>query len=187
MSDLEWDIIQAALDFAEQAHSTINRSRASYVVDIGDIALCYDRTRLRLIFYEYLMSMGYELNDEERKTFSDIQEMAQTTRYTRPCVVVGRHTPDSFLVCFMVSLNSNEETAASMVTELSIPCGDNQEHGLRANPPLHSRMLFALPVVRSGADLYPTLRGMRYIRQQLAYGELERARAAIRTKVAVRE
>ncbi|KAJ6581566.1 hypothetical protein B0H19DRAFT_512446 [Mycena capillaripes] len=171
MSDPHWDTIHAGLDLAEAVNSTADRSRG---LDIGDFAFCHENTRLRHVFYEFLLSKGFDLTKREARVYEDLQLRGQAEEYSRPCVIVERVSPDVFEVCFLTSLNSDDEAArwSSVITRLSIPCGNNQEGGIRAYPPLVSRMLLALPVQRS----YLTPITREGLRQQLSYGELERLR-----------
>ncbi|KAJ7642681.1 hypothetical protein DFH06DRAFT_604640 [Mycena polygramma] len=183
MSYPYWDLLHHALDAAAWKNSARNIVRGNEL-DVGDFAFCFQNTRLRHIFYDFLVSSNSKLTRKEEAIHRALRERGYTEEYARPCFIVGRRGSGLFVVCFLVSLNANVDAAdwASVVTLLSIPCGNNQEEGLRSEPPLLSRMLFALPVARSG--LVPILRHGRH-RQQLAYGELERARTLIRQKVAL--
>ncbi|KAJ7447072.1 hypothetical protein B0H11DRAFT_1878894 [Mycena galericulata] len=178
--DPYWDAIHAALnvdDFSKSPQAQYGQRE----VHPGDLAFCFHKTRLRYVFYEFLLSQGFILDATEKRILDEMEWwMAEQKERVRPCIVLDRHGPDSYVVCFLTSVNSASVDSDPRLSMLSIPCGNNQKGGLRTDPPLASRMMFPLPVVRS--LLLPT----RYIRRtQLSYGELERARALVRAKVEV--
>ncbi|KAJ7221544.1 hypothetical protein GGX14DRAFT_430093 [Mycena pura] len=182
MRDPYWEALHAALDAAALSNSALLNQRSPKHMNIGDFGICFENPKLRPIVYEFLVSRGYALTKKEKTYLESLT--ASSKAHARPCVVVGRHGPGSYVVCFLASANSRDTAELSpMIHQLSIPFGDNQKEGLRAEPPFVSRLLFALPVVRS-AIIATVRQGQPPIRQQLAYGELERARLLIRAKIA---
>jgi len=173
MRDPYWETVHTALGAWASSKTPVFPLRPTEV-DPGDVAYCFEGTRFRYILYEYLESRGFVLTGEEQKIFEKIKQ--DTRKHCRPCVVLGRHGPGSYVVCFLASLNSDSTPGSA--EDLSIPC-DDQEVQLRTYPPSNLRLLLALPVVRS--NLWPVWGARR--RQQLAYGEFERALTLVRAKV----
>ncbi|KAJ7247660.1 hypothetical protein B0H12DRAFT_1124958 [Mycena haematopus] len=181
-----WAFIDAALEAATPpvtAPRTKWGAGAIGDVKIGDIAICREGSRLRYIFYDYLVSNGYVLTKEERKLFDILKLEVQTEPpYARPCVVLERHSIGSFKVCFKATLE--DDLNASVFTSLSIPAGDR---GLLSYPPpthdapIGQRGIIPLPVIRSSSNLV-AIRRSNFVREQLHYGELERAKTLIQEK-----
>ncbi|KAJ7494434.1 hypothetical protein B0H11DRAFT_1802755 [Mycena galericulata] len=181
MRDPYWETIHAAFsDSVKASRRSVRYMNRPYEVDPGDFAFCYSGTRLRYVFYEFLKEHGVTLNPTERKLMYGIRRtMEHEQDPSRPCLVLGRHGPDSYVVCFLATLNFRDEYS-SFIDHLSIPFGDNIEGTLRTYPQNLSRLLIAMPAVRS--NLTPIWRAS--LRLQLDYGELERARMLVRKKVA---
>jgi hypothetical protein len=163
-------------------------------VNIGDIAICLDGNRLRYIYYDFLVSQGYVLTEQEQEHFSEVRWSSRLSAklalrqegrpYGRPCIVLERHSPGSFKVCFLATL----QESSSVYTYLGIP-----EEDLRAYPSFPPRLrnpgvrgpeqsiILPMPVIRS--NLFSSRDGI--YRRQLHYGELERVRALIKQKLEV--
>ncbi|KAJ7164792.1 hypothetical protein C8R43DRAFT_988530 [Mycena crocata] len=180
-TSVQWDTVHAALDAAASSHSPYNLDRE---MDPGDFALCKDRTWLSETVYEYLQPR-FKLTKTEQQLYEHLKQ-SDVERKERPCVVLGRRGPGEYIVCFLASFNFSpldDELQDAPISEfMAIPCGDNHEGGLRWFPPWKSRSLIALPVIRT--NLLPVYQRNRTVRQQLAYGELERALQLVRAKQA---
>ncbi|KAF8216571.1 hypothetical protein K438DRAFT_1747778 [Mycena galopus ATCC 62051] len=178
-----WVVIDAALEAANPPITVPHGTPARIGdVDIGDIAICIESSgRLRRVFYDFLVSSGYALTEEERAIFKVMKN--DRREFSRPCVVLERHSDHSFKVCFIAALA--DDSNSSVFTSLSIPYG---EKGLRSYPfnrppqphavPVEPCIL-AMPVIRS--RVIPVYR--RSVRERLDYGELERAKTLIQAKV----
>ncbi|KAJ7755042.1 hypothetical protein DFH07DRAFT_959608 [Mycena maculata] len=157
----------------------------------GDHLFCTGgTTRIPYVFHEYLESKGHVLTARELYQFENMKRTLEARRGSiRPCVVLERHGPHSYSVCFSASFNSfdiseDEPGLGSML----IRYGNDQEGGLRSHPELNGPWVLALPVVREHSILRPKVRyGPGYgvaMRQRLSYGELERMRSLVRAKEA---
>ncbi|KAJ6618868.1 hypothetical protein B0H10DRAFT_2217357 [Mycena sp. CBHHK59/15] len=182
MPDPYWDAVHMALSAATLARSPRKKDRNSNDFDPGDIAMCMEGTRLRYIFYDYVQSkLGQALGPRVQRVYREI--ILHAPPLPRPCVVLERHGHDSYIVCFLTNVGySDDERIDPMLQRLSIPCGNYTDQGLRVWPPFNSRLLFAVPVVRSKLEYHRVVgRGLRW---RLDFGELERARMLVREKVA---
>jgi hypothetical protein len=182
-----WAVIETSLEAATPP-VTCSRTASGAAgigdVNIGDFAVCREGSLLRYIFYDFVTSLGYKLTDKERQVFHELQfeTSSRAYNYGRPCLVLERHSPGSFKVCFLATL----EPGDSVFTALSIPRQEFAYFPYRVRPSRRDagdRRILPMPVVRS--HLVP-IRRTGYIREQLHYGQLERAKKAIQEKIAVR-
>ncbi|KAK7025254.1 hypothetical protein R3P38DRAFT_2953543 [Favolaschia claudopus] len=156
-------------------------------VGIGDLVICREGGRMRYIFYNFLRSNGYTLSKQEKSLYKNVKRALKSEPpFARPCVIVERHSHNSYKVCFLATL---EDEVGSIFTDLSIPLGPDPE-SLTIYPPqfaVHAptserNLIIPLPVVRSARSLVP-VRRTNFLRARLDYGELERGRKLIREKL----
>ncbi|KAJ6518816.1 hypothetical protein C8R45DRAFT_5903 [Mycena sanguinolenta] len=182
-----WVLIDAAL---EAATPPLTAPRAKWGasgvgdVNIGDIAICREGSRLRYVFYEYLLSNGYVLTKEERRIFDILKLEVETEPvYARPCVVLERHPHGLFKVCYKATLD--DDSNASVFSSLSIPADDVLHYPLKNSPSrdlAEQRVILPFPVMRS--NLVPVRRSL-WLREHLNYGELERVKTLIQEKIEI--
>ncbi|KAJ6606222.1 hypothetical protein DFH09DRAFT_1119633 [Mycena vulgaris] len=182
MRDPYWAAIHEALE-ANGRQDQLRYAASPRPLGPGDLAIVSQGSRLRYLFYDFLESQGYTLTRKEKRYFEDIKQTVLCAEpYFRPCVILERHGPGSYVVCFLASFNSAQTEFAGFVKAAGIPFGESEKDGLRVYPPYTGRMIIGLPVVRSNlVRLYRA-----GVSPMLAYGELERLRRLVREKVAVR-
>ncbi|KAJ7700862.1 hypothetical protein B0H17DRAFT_1195703 [Mycena rosella] len=190
MRDPYWAGIHASL---EAYRNRVDSDRTG-PVEPGELATTPLRRPLRNVFYESIQLHGYQLRDEELREIQRLDNIAAdlTDRgrpaMARPCLVLERHGPGLYLVCFLATMQYRDTTLSPALSEMSIPFGNNQVGGLRMCPEFHSRLMLATPVIRSdlvpwGSEMISPRTGKR-LKLQLDYGELERARKLVREKLA---
>ncbi|KAF7298374.1 hypothetical protein MKEN_01362000 [Mycena kentingensis (nom. inval.)] len=189
-----WTRLHEALDALEYRTSPVLSARDHTTVHLpGDFAVSHclvdpNSTKINLIFQEYLLGQGIALTGQELAIRSSVlRHTSFSIQFTlrRPCVVLGHYSTDELVVCYAVSANSEDPSSFSpYIKYLSIPM-DNS--AIRTTPAADfGTFLFAVPVVRKACDFiaYRTPKAVRdeypAVRFQLAYGELEKLRAAVR-------
>ncbi|KAJ7879948.1 hypothetical protein B0H14DRAFT_3769897, partial [Mycena olivaceomarginata] len=181
-----WAVIETSLEAATPP-VTCSRTASGAAeigdVNIGDFAVCHEGSLLRYIFYDFVTSLGINSLTRNDKYF--------TNSSSRPLLghtTMGGHASSwsviplgSFKVCFLATL----ELGDSVFTALSIPRQEFAYFPYRVRPlrrDAGDRRILPMPVVRS--HLVP-IRRTGYIREQLHYGQLERAKKAIQEKIAL--
>ncbi|KAF7370593.1 hypothetical protein MSAN_00691900 [Mycena sanguinolenta] len=182
-----WGLIDAALEAATPPITALPSKYGTAVVgdvNIGDIAICREGSRLRYLFYEYLLSNGYVLTKEERRMFDILKLEVETEPvYARPCVVLERHPHGLFKVCFKATLE--DDSNASVFSSLAIPSEDVPHYPLKYSPSrevVGQRVILPFPVMRS--NLVP-VRRTGWVREHLNYGEFERVKILIQEKIEI--
>ncbi|KAJ7063628.1 hypothetical protein C8F01DRAFT_85686 [Mycena amicta] len=183
-----WNRLHEALDATESDASVVPALRSASTVFVpGDLATTTVDSKIVSVFLEFLQSKNIELTVRESAMLRNIAAYDGYKIIRRPCVVLNYdpRQPAARIVCFLASANSSQsDTILPLIRRLAVPFGNNVEAGLAVEPPLASRMLFALPVVRQVADLRTyRQKNTQKTHNQLAYGELERARAIVRNKI----
>ncbi|KAJ6606221.1 hypothetical protein DFH09DRAFT_1119623 [Mycena vulgaris] len=182
MRDPYWAAIHEALEANMHQEFQLRYAASPRPLAPGDLATVLEGNRIRYLFYDFLESQGYTLTPMEKRRFEDIKQTVLCTEpYFRPCVILERHGPGSYVVCFLASFNSAQTEFAGFVKAVAIPFGEGEKDGLRVHPAYTGRTLIGVPFVRSNLNrLYRANVGA-----VLAYGELERLRGVVREKVAV--
>ncbi|KAF7294618.1 hypothetical protein MIND_00998400 [Mycena indigotica] len=188
-----WSRLHATLDDVESntSYFLYRRDPRSLYIP-GDIVMTQVNTKLAFIFLEYLRSHNIRFNRQERAIEKTMGGAGSEVE--RPCLILDydAHDPASRVVCFLATVRSSDsDELLPLFHHLGIPFGNSTEGGITLSPPLSSRLLFGLPVLRSTSNMRPYWMPVEkrlpqdrhiWVSNQLAYGELERTRQAVAEK-----
>lgn len=171
-----------ALYVRESGH--LSRRLRSVPFSPGDIAICTEKTSVKLALVDYIRSRGITLNREE---WGQLQLDATLTNSPRYVVILEDRGDGEYLVCFITTFHDTPwEDLRPIIQNFAIPYGNwsrIRQHGIKpikAWPqPEYPGYIYATPVVRR------TIGSTYGMRRSLVPGDLGRLQRIIAERVKV--